>query len=164
LSGLVCWIPFRRLTSVAVTNREGVLTSEPTIRKRQSGGDHRVAVVELSRKLQINPGSSVAGLGAPPDVRLDLTDDITLVTDPSTTDAVLAFAPTTGDLDTVPHARSAPPHVSGGVDCVSQGRAAWKRIRSVRSPSTPSGRRCGFGRVTSDSRSRTRCSRPQDGA
>jgi hypothetical protein len=80
---------------VAVTNREGVLTSEPTIRKRQSGGDHRVAVVELSRKLQINPGSSVAGLGAPPDVRLDLTDDITLVTDPSTTDAVLAFAPTT---------------------------------------------------------------------
>ena len=61
----------------------------------------RLAGVGLSRKLQIKPGSSVAVLGVPPNIRLDLTADVTLSADPSNAEAVLAFATTAGDLDGV---------------------------------------------------------------
>jgi hypothetical protein len=72
--------------------------------------------VEIGRKLQIKAGSFLAILGAPPDVRLDLPEDVTVSVDPTQADAVIAFVITAADLD---HA-AAP-----AVTAAREDRLAW---------------------------------------
>jgi len=57
--------------------------------------------VELERKLQIKPGTSVAVVAVPLDVHLDLSEDLASVDDPSAADVVLAFVTRASEMDTV---------------------------------------------------------------
>ncbi len=56
--------------------------------------------MELARKLQIMPGSSVALLGRPAGVDLHMPAGIVAVADAAAADAVVAFVRVAGDLDT----------------------------------------------------------------
>ncbi len=57
--------------------------------------------MDLGKKLQIKPGSSVTLLAVPPGLDLDLADVVRTVDDAAKADAVLAFAVTARDLDAV---------------------------------------------------------------
>jgi hypothetical protein len=52
----------------------------------------------IAGKLQIKPGMSVALVGVPEDVHVELPDDCTAAGDPGTADAVLVFARDRGEL------------------------------------------------------------------
>ena len=57
--------------------------------------------MDLARKLQIKPGDSIALIGVPPDIELEMSEDIAPVADAHAADAVLAFAHVSADLDAV---------------------------------------------------------------
>jgi hypothetical protein len=56
--------------------------------------------VDVAAKLQLKPGMTLAVLGAPDEVSIDLPASVTLV-DASAADAVLAFVTTANDVDDV---------------------------------------------------------------
>ena len=57
--------------------------------------------VELARELQIKAGDSIALIGVPADIDVEMPEDVTVVADAEAAAAVLAFAHVSADLDTV---------------------------------------------------------------
>ncbi len=57
--------------------------------------------MSIAAKLQLKPGSSIAVLGLPENVELDLPDDVNSTSEPASADAVIAFAIDSSALDMV---------------------------------------------------------------
>jgi hypothetical protein len=75
-----------------------------------------MASVDVAAKLQLKPGMTIAALGVPDEVTLELPSSVTLVTEVASADAVLAFVTTARDVDDV-----APPAIAAA----AADRLAW---------------------------------------
>jgi hypothetical protein len=70
----------------------------------------------IAAKLQLKPGTTVAVLGLPDDIELDLGDEIHTTTRPNAADAVIAFAINGAALDS---------KAAAAIDAARDDRLAW---------------------------------------
>ena len=72
--------------------------------------------MSIAAKLQLRPGATVAVLGIPEGLALELPEDTRSIAEPASADAVIAFAIDSAALDTV---------AASAITAASENRLAW---------------------------------------